>query len=190
MSANPLYQYRAPKGAERFHPNVEDGYFTTRRQDVVNDTGVFNIYPGAFRYKPNPVLEVDLAIWEDNADPKNKANYYNMTMREHYEVCKFDEWEIVEEAYGLVWKRDAAGRITFGGDPTNTHVLLWRTGEDAEHSVSAKRRMADEVNKTPEEKAAELDEKYASLGTTISVDYVDDDGTDKPQSRTAKKGRR
>lgn len=174
---NPLYAFRAPAGIK--HHLVDGDHFVTRRQDVVNDSGAFNIYPGMFAYKPDRALEVDLAIWEDSSAPgaegmKSRANYYAMTTREGFQVCMAKEWDVIEEAAKIVWKRDDAGRLTFGGAGVNTMVLMFRTSERAERAQVEKSRNIREINETPEEKRARLVDKYARLGASVSVELEDD----------------
>lgn len=182
FAANPLYQFRAPNDRIQ-RANVEAGYFTTKRRDVVNDTGVFNVYPGTFQWIANPAAEVDIAIWEDNADPKSKANYYNLVMREGFNVCMYAEWLILDDAVAMVWQRDQAGRITFGGQSVNTLVLLFRTGEEADASQKRRQIMTEQMNKTPEQLTAEANEKLAPLGAEVEVTYEDDDGSDDKPKR-------
>ena len=169
ITANPLYQFRAPKKL-RNHPHKEGSHFVTPRGEVVNDTGALNVYPGMFKYIPDPTLEVDIAIWEDMAgDMRAQAHRYNMQLRESYEVMNPDQWEVVDEVAKGVWKPDGTGRLTAFGATQNALVLMFRTGDAAEAAMHRRAKDFEAVDKSPEQLQAELQEKYAPLDATVGV---------------------
>jgi hypothetical protein len=186
IGANPLYQYRAPRGIR--HPHVDGDHFSTRREDVINDTGVLNIYPGMFRYTPNPSLEVELAVIEDAPDPRVQANVIHMLMREHFQECRSDEWEVLDEVVAKVWK-PAAGRLTFMGAVSNCLVLVFRTAEEAERVKKLNMSNGAEISKSPEDVEAEMNDKLGPLGASVRVDLSDDDGTDRADAPRVRKRR-
>ena len=189
--ANPLYNFRAPKGLRR--SDIEGGHFIADRASQVNDVGALNIYPGMFRYIPDPTLEIEIAIWEDSPDPRSKSNYYNMTVREGYNVMKADEWEILEESAAMIWQGDAAGRLAFGRNEGRlgeiSMILMFRTAEAAEEAQARRARVAMEIDKSPEELQAQMADKYSSLNATVQVLDEEDDGTDDVQIKRSRKAR-
>jgi len=187
-AANPVRQYRAPVGLKR--EDIDRGYFTTRRQDVINDTGALNVYPGAFRYLPDSTLEVDFAIWEDLPTAQSRAMLFSMQTREGYNVVMADEWEIVDDLYKMAWKRDSGGRLTFSGADTNALVLMWRTGEEADRADEAKRGMLRQVSRSAEEAQSQYQEKLGPLGADIRVTIDEESPEETEIKRSPKRGRR
>ena len=173
---NPLFAFRAPAGLKN-HPHLDGDYLNTKRQDVENDTGAFNIYPGMFAYKPDRTLEVDLAIWEDLDDQTTARQLYNMTTHEGFEVCQSDQWEVVDPIAQDVWKPAAGGKLTFLGRATKCAVLMWRTGEEAERRRKSKLRNIEYINKTPQEKQQEMQARLGPLNASVSVTLEDDGET-------------
>lgn len=184
LQANPLYAFRAPKEARGRHPHVDGAYFTTQRADVTNDVGMLNIYPRTFRYIPDPTLEVDMTYVEDNpTDMRVQAHFINMMGREGFNLCKPEEWEILDPAVATIWKSDGNGRLTIKGANSHTMALVWRTGEAAAAAEVRRRRANEEISKTPEQMEAELGDKNAQLrdlGASIQVSLEDDDGSNTP----------
>jgi hypothetical protein len=172
-ATNPLYSFRAPDSAKN-HPHYDNGYFNHRRQDVVNDTGALNIYPGAFRYLPDETLEVDFGVWEDFPRPEAMRQFFAMTTREGYNVAMGSDWEIVDPITAVAWKIDQAGRLTFGGTSTNTLVLMWRTGEAAAKAQKEKMKLIDQIAMSAEEAQSKYQEKLGPLGAEVRVTMEDE----------------
>ena len=65
-NSNPLASFRTPEAIAR---RTGASHFLTQREDVHNDTeGLSSIYPGEFTYNVDPAMEIDLALWEDDAE--------------------------------------------------------------------------------------------------------------------------
>lgn len=179
ISTNPLVNYRAPKtaGAKK-HPFRVGTHFHIRREDARHDVGTKNIYPGDFRYKPDPTLEIDFALWEDNGDSKSTDIYLNMTIRNGFQIAMAKDFDVVDDRLKMAWKGDLSKRLTYGGSATNTLVLMWRTGDAADQQEAFRQRLSDDVQKTAEEKEEAMRDRFASLGAKIKTTLVDDDERD------------
>lgn len=180
LQSNPLYNYRKSD-------NPADGHFMTQREDVYNDNSMLNVYPNDFTYRVDSTLEIDIALWEDLPRVEAQNQFLKMTGRDHFNVAMADDWD-VNPRVAAGWKRDAGGRLTFGGFTTNTFVVMWRTGEAARASSKKSLRMSDEIQKSAEQREAELQDKLSPLNAHVSVSVEDDDGTDEP-SRPVRKRR-
>lgn len=183
---NPLVNFRKPDNLAR---KTGETHFFTQRDDVPNDQGISSIYPGEFTYTKDAALEIELALWEDNDDPKMLALYYKMTGRDGYQPAKFDEWRVADRLMEA-WKGDDAGRITLGGRSKNTLVLMWRTGESYDKAFNERLRFSNDVQKSAEEKQAELSDKLAPLGARVSVSVTDEDDDSDDLPAQPKKRRR
>lgn len=176
ISSNPLASFRTP---DSIKAQTGETHFKTQREDVYNDTeGLSSIYPGEFTYKLDPSLEIDLALWEDDPDqPKSISLFYKMTGRDGYNVAMAKDWE-VSERLRIAWKADVEGRLTLAGRSKKTLVLMWRTGESYDLANERRLRISNDVQKTAEEKQAEMQESLAPLGATVISSVRDDDGND------------
>jgi hypothetical protein len=175
IDTNPLVNFRRPQ-------QLGGGHFDTKREDVVNDIGALSIYQGDFKYRLNPSLEIDLALWEDTGSTQSFAQYMKMTGQDGFNVAMAEEWDVATRLQ-LAWKSDGAKRLTFGGMSTNTMVLMWRTGESADKSSARSLKWSNEVNKTAEDRAAELQDKLGPLNASVSVTLEDDDDDDPKPAR-------
>ncbi len=183
---NPLYAFRVPKGVKN-HPHINGTHFNTQRKDVENDTGAYNIYPGMFVYKPDPTLEVDLAIWEDLDDPTTHKRLLDMTTREGFQIAQAKEWQVVDPMAQMVWKKSMGWCLSIGAQAKKRMVLMWRTAEEAEESDRAKRKNIEYINKTPHENHPEMPERLGPLNATVQVTLEDEDASDKAMANYEKR---
>lgn len=176
-STNPLWSFRKPEAIKR---ETGEAHFNTQREDVINDTGMLNVYPGDFTYK-DPTLEMDFGFWEDNGTPQSFATLWKMTGREGFEIAKAEEFK-VSERIALAWQKDSGGRLTIGGADKNTMVLMFRTGEKASESQKKRLSMSDSVQQSVEEREAQLRGTYEREGVRIAASIEDDDGSDSDEA--------
>ena len=173
-ATNPVVSFRKPAKLSR---STGSTHFDTKREDVVNDMSMLNIYPSDFTYLKDQTLEVDFALWEAREEIQSHNSYMRMTGRDGYQIAMASEWK-VDTRLQNAWKADVAGRLTFGGMSTNTMVLMWRTGERYDIAERQRLKVSDEIQKSAEEKKAELQERFNELGAKVSVNLVDDDEED------------
>lgn len=180
VTTNPLANYRAPRRLPKNHAPVEGQHFVTRREDVCNDTSMLNIYPGDFTYIRDSSLELDFALWEESDTTQSINVFMIMTERKGYSVAQAKDFK-TSERVKIAWRKDAAGRLTFGGMSKNSLVLMWRTGAKRDEVEAQSLRWSNEIAKSFEEKMAEAmtastENSSARLGADIkSTVTIEDD---------------
>jgi len=174
VQANPLFAFRAPanlpKGAVQ---RVHGDHFITPKEEVSNELSVLAIYPGMFRYRANPAMEIDFALWNDSDDDQGYSlrDWSRLTGAGFVEAQAkdFD----VQYRYRQLWKPDMGKRITLGGRTKPATVLMWRTGEVANEKERAKLARSDDIQKSVEQKAAEgVKTAMDGLGMELALDNV------------------
>lgn len=182
--SNPLVAFRMPEWMKR---QTGLTHHDTRREDVENDAeGLCNIYPGEFKYKPDPTLEIELAIWEDTEHSKSLSMYHKMIGKDGYNVAMASDFDVCSRL-SHAWKADDAKRLTLGGKSKNSLVLMWRTGENYDKAQVRRLRISNEVQKSAEERQAEMQDKMNPLGGTVRISVVDDDGSDETTKQVKKR---
>lgn len=170
--SNPLVAFRNSK---ELIARTGQTHAATQRDDVVNDTGLCNFYPGDFTYLLDETLEIELASCEDADIPQLLAVQLQMTGVKGYEVAMAEEWQV---SYRLqnIWKKDEAGRLTLGGRSKNALVLMFRTGEAYDRDQKRRLRVSDEIAKSVEEKRDEMRDKLGQIGQ-VRMALEDDHST-------------
>lgn len=169
--ANPLYNFRAPKRLPRKHAKVHGEHFITQKGDTINDGGIRSIYPGTFRLRSNPGLELEFKLWEDIDDERGQSlnHFLRMTVQQGFEVALAKEFD-VDFRYRQVWKKDNGGRLTLGGRSKPAHVLMYRTGAKADEVAAEKLARSTSIQQSAEQKAAE---KVATASRELGVELTD-----------------
>ena len=171
--ANPLYRFRAPQRLPRKHAPVHGDHFITQKSDMANDTGIREIYPGYFRLRADPNLELDFKIWVDEDDERGESmsQWLRLTTMEGFAEAQFKDFDINFRIRN-VWKKDQGGRITLGGRSKPAHVLMFRTGEVAAQRETERLAKSTDIQKSVEQKAAETAGKAGYSGHGIEVTDV------------------
>lgn len=172
--ANPLYQFRAPEKLPKGAPQrVHGGHFLTPKEEVSNELSVLAIYPGMFRYRPNPSMELDFALWNDADDEQGYSlRDWSRLTGSGFMEAQAKDFE-VQHRYRQLWRPDSAKRITLGGRTKPATVLMWRTGQVAEEKERAKLARSDDIQKSVEQKAAEgVKTAMDGLGMELQLDNV------------------
>lgn len=159
--ANPLYRFRTPKRIPRKHAAIHGEHFITQKVDTINDTGIREIYPGYFRLRSDPSMEIDLKVWEDVDDERGEsmAQWLRLTTIEGFTEAQFKDFDINLRVRN-VWKKDIGGRITLGGRAKPAHVLMVRTGAVAAERDALRLAKSDDIQKSVEQKTAEAAAKW------------------------------
>lgn len=176
IQSNPLVAFRKPKEIAK---RTGESHFLTQRDDVVNDSeGLISIYPGEFTYIPDSTMEIDLVTWEDDTDnPKSFSLYWKMTGKDGYQVAMAKDFKVATRL-STAWKADESGRLTLGGKSSKTLVLMWRTAESYDAARERRLRISNDVQKSAEEKQAEMQDRLESIGASVKVSLRDDNGGD------------
>lgn len=187
--SNPLAAFRKPEALKR---RTGESHFNTQRDDVINDSeGLTSIYPGEFTYIPDPALEIDIVTWEDDPDnAKSFSLYWKMTGTDGYQPAMAKDFKVATRL-STAWKADEGGRLTLGGKSTKTLVLMWRTGQKYDEARARRLRISNDVQKSAEEKQAEMQDRLEAIGANVKVTLRDDDGSgDEADVPTIKSKRR
>lgn len=162
IDANPLYGFRAPKRLRANHSPTHGDHFITQKADVINDTGILNIYPGYFRLRSNAQQELDFKVWEDVDDTRGEsmAQYLRLTTQEGFTEALAKDFDI-QFRIRQVWKKDTGGRLTLGGKTKPAFVLMYRTGEEAAAREAERLRRMPDIHTSVEQKAAATGREWA-----------------------------
>jgi len=153
VDANPLFNFRAPKKLRKIHAPVHGEHFITKQEDVINARGsVASVYPGDFRLRSNPTMEIDIKLWEDSDSDRSLLDWSRMTAAGFQEALAKD-FDINFSKRHL-WRPDLGKRITLGGRTKPATVLMWRTGAEAQKEQEEKLRRSTDVQTSVEQKAA------------------------------------
>jgi hypothetical protein len=181
---NPMRMFRAPENWQRLRrPDIENGYFTTRRETVENVQSALAIYPQDFVYKPNPTLELEFKLWEDYISSDQRSVHTHMKLLgEGYNIALAkDFW--VNPRVAMAWKSDGA-RLTFGGQKQPALVLMWCTGEEADATEQKRLRWSNDVQRYAEKTMEKLSENLGKAGiATVRPPSVTIGESEEPSAR-------
>ncbi len=181
--SNPLVAYRAPSRMPRRHAPVADSpsgkHFVPDRINVANNRSPLNPFPGDLTYRPDPTIELDFGLWDDNGSPMSAKEGTSMMMFGLYKEAMAKDF-IVADRVRMAWKPDAAGRLTFNGaaggnTTTPATVLMWRTGEECDRVQNSNERLreSNDIQKSAEQRMAEkIGEMQAVSGNSDIGGYV------------------
>lgn len=192
FASNPLVTDRTPQRMPRRHaPTAEFAsgrHFVTDRLSVVNSRSPLNPFYGDLTYKPDPTIELDFGLWEDNGTPMSAKEGVSMTMFSLYKEAMAKDF-IVADRVKMAWKPDVAGRLTFNGAPggstiTPATVLMWRTGEEYDRVQEANPQMKQsrDIQMSVADKIKEKAAGYAATTGNSDIRSFVDFADEQPQT--------